>query len=1092
LISRAEAAPKVGVVVETVTENYAGHRAGLKAGDVILAWRREASPPANPTEARGAIGSWFDFEDARTEQAPRGPFWLRGVRAGAPFAAKIPPGPWETRVRPARMPRAVGSLYEEGDRRIAKNEIEPGVAAWRQAAAEAGRNQRWELASWLASRIGDVRRSEKKWGEAATAYEASAALAERHGLPLVAAWAWDMKGKALQKQNALVEATESLERALALRETHAPGTLRVAVSLNNLGNFWSDRGDPRRAEGLFTRSLEVITRWAPESHYAFFVLRNLAVILGDRGDLGRKEAYYRQALALSRKLDMGELQDAKLLNGLGELARTRGDVILATELLTDAHTILERLEPESILMGATLNNLGLVALEQGDLALAEKSLKRSLHVYEKVSPDSRLSAGCLLSLGSVARDRGDLEAAESYYRRSLLIEEKLAPGGLGVAGCLAHLGDVAKGREQLSVAEDYYKGALALYARHAPGGVLLASTLADLGDLARSRHDYAEAERVLTEALSIQERLSPGSLQEAWTLMTMAALDAERHDTAAAEARLVPALATVQRLAPGSAFEARCLSALSEIRRAGGRLREALDLLGQAVAALEAQRGRLGGSEEARAMFAGQHADLYRSYVEALVESNRGAEAFHVLERSRARSFLAQLAERDIVFDREIPADLERERRAADAAYDRTQAQLVRADPKDQARIETLLSQLRGLRVKQDDVAQRLREASPRLAALKYPEPLDVTAAQRALEVGTVLLSYSVGPKKTLLFVVSASPAARVAVYTVAVDRDRLRSDVQTLRGLIAGPGPAGAAFYAQARQLFARLIAPARKEISASRRVVICPDDQLHALPFGALFDRKRGFFVQWKPIHLVASATVYAELLRSRQATLAAGHPFQGFGNPTYADPDMATRFHLTPLPGTGREVRELATLFGEKAVVYTGAEATEGRVKSLDREAHYLHFACHGFVDDRFPLNSGLALTMSEKPAEGGDNGLLQAWEIIEQVRIRADLVALSACETGLGKELAGEGILGLTRAFQFAGAQSVLASLWSVPDKATTRLMTRLYRYLQQGYSKDTALRAAQIDLIEGRLAGDQATAFKQPLAWAAFQLVGDWR
>ena len=132
--------------------------------------------------------------------------------------------------------------------------------------------------------------------------------------------------------------------------------------------------------------------------------------------------------------------------------------------------------------------------------------------------------------------------------------------------------------------------------------------------------------------------------------------------------------------------------------------------------------------------------------------------------------------------------------------------------------------------------------------------------------------------------------------------------------------------------------------------------------------------------------------------------------------------------------------------------------------------------------------MALTIPESWREGEENGLLQAWEIFEEIRINADLVTLSACDTALGKEFAGEGILGLSRAFQYAGARSVLASLWGVGDQHTAELMKRFYRYLKAGRSKDEALRGAQLDLL--RSAADPTAA--HPFYWAAFQVIGDWR
>ncbi|HEX6738721.1 MAG TPA: CHAT domain-containing protein, partial [Vicinamibacteria bacterium] len=148
-------------------------------------------------------------------------------------------------------------------------------------------------------------------------------------------------------------------------------------------------------------------------------------------------------------------------------------------------------------------------------------------------------------------------------------------------------------------------------------------------------------------------------------------------------------------------------------------------------------------------------------------------------------------------------------------------------------------------------------------------------------------------------------------------------------------------------------------------------------------------------------------------------------------------------------------------------------------------YIHFACHATLDERSPLNSAVALTIPERPGEGADNGLLQAWEIFDHVRLDADLVTLSACNTALGTELGGEGLLGLQRAFHYAGARAVLASLWSISDRSTAVLMKRFYAHLKAGRSLDEALRAAQRDLIRD-------PALSHPFRWAAFQLSGDWR
>ena len=148
--------------------------------------------------------------------------------------------------------------------------------------------------------------------------------------------------------------------------------------------------------------------------------------------------------------------------------------------------------------------------------------------------------------------------------------------------------------------------------------------------------------------------------------------------------------------------------------------------------------------------------------------------------------------------------------------------------------------------------------------------------------------------------------------------------------------------------------------------------------------------------------------------------------------------------------------------------------------------LHFACHGVADERFPLESALALSIPDA-LEEGENGLLQAWEIFEQLRLDSELVTLSACNTALGKEFAGEGMIGLTRAFQFAGARSVMASLWAVSDRSTADLMGDFYTRVRRGEALDEALRGAQVAMLQRqRETGGRAN----PFHWAAFQLHGD--
>jgi CHAT domain-containing protein len=304
-------------------------------------------------------------------------------------------------------------------------------------------------------------------------------------------------------------------------------------------------------------------------------------------------------------------------------------------------------------------------------------------------------------------------------------------------------------------------------------------------------------------------------------------------------------------------------------------------------------------------------------------------------------------------------------------------------------------------------------------------------------------------------------------------------------------------ALLVQGQKLYELLIAPAAPWIEGADRLLISPDGPLHTLPFAALVrpGEERQFLVDWKPIHTVLSATLYAELRRGRPDLPAGSGALVAFADPlvrssegvkaTPDDPPLRRyRAGLPPLPGAREEVRSLAALYGKDALIYTGAAATEKRLEHLPVHPRYLHLACHALLDRRFPLDSALALA-TPAGEDPGDNGMLQAWEILERLRLDVDLVTLSACGTGLGREAAGEGLIGLTRAFQYAGARSVLASLWAVSDRSTAALMKGFYTRLRAGVPKDVALAEAQRELLHGH-------ELSHPYSWAAFELNGDWR
>ena len=914
-------------------------------------------------------------------------------------------------------------------------------------------------------------------------------------------------------------AEDYYRRALTIYEKVAPESPSVAIALSSLGMLAGTREDLPAAEQAYRRALTIWEKLAPRSPQVAFATEALGRIARQRGDLVRAEENYLRALSIGEQIRSGSVDVVGSLYGLADVATARGDLASAEEYLHRVVAVREAAAPASLEVAEGLEALAGVAIARGELASAEDNYERALAIRERLAPGSLKVAESFNNLGIMAAGRHDLAGADERVQRALVIEERIAPGSFRAAGSLALLGSFAMQRGDLQAAEGYGREALSIYEAAAPGSSYVALSLVGLGALAYLGGHHHMAEDLMRQALEVQQKRAPESLDVASVLSMLGGLASRRDDWVASESYLRQALAIVQALAPGSSTHSNVLHGLGLAYRRGDKLELAAEYLCRAVDALEQQSAKLGGSDEVKAAFGAKHSDYYRLCLEAKLAIGQPGAALQILERSRARTLLAMLAERDLLFHLDVPADIMRERQLADTDYDRVQAAIAQLNPqRDAAKLKEHLGRLRELRQKQEEIVSKIRRLSPHFASLRYPQPLDLTGVRDTLDVGTVLLSYSVGEQRTILFVIEALKTtppelSGLSVLVLPIGEKDLRERVEAFRNLIGRSGSHdNKSQTALASGLYDVLIRPAEPMITSSQRVLISPDGPLHLLPFAALIRNEPSawhYFVEWKPIHTVVSATVYAEIRSARRTpdTKPRSLVLEAFGDPLYPrlvgqgaaiveNPEvrsLAKRgLALDPLPAARQEVEGIAAMFGDRAVSYLGADATEERVKAIGRDVRYIHFACHGLLDEGVPLNSALALTIPEKPGANQDNGLLQAWEIFEQLRINADLVTLSACETGLGTEMGGEGLIGLTRAFQYAGARSVLASLWSVADESTAELMNRFYGYLKAGKTKDEALRAAQMDLIRGSAGNRRSLDLSQPFHWAAFELTGDFQ
>ena len=916
-------------------------------------------------------------------------------------------------------------------------------------------------------------------------------------------------------------ASDYFRRALAIREKQAPGSLELAGNLNNLGLLAGNRGDLESSSDYHKRALAIWEKQAPGSLFLAHSLNNLGSVAHYRGDLESASDYYKRTLAIQEKQAPGSLHMATILSNLGSVARDRGELESASDYYERALAIVEKQAPGSLSLATNLKNLGVVARNRGDLESASDYNKRALAIEENQAPGSLSLGISLTNLGNVAADRGDLESASDYHKRGLAITEKQAPGSLSLAVGFHNLGTVAHYRGDLESASDYYKRALAIMEKQAPGSLSLANSLNGLGVLARRRGDLESASDYYKRALAGMEKQAPGSLSLAAGLHNLGNVAVDRGDLESASDYYKRALAIQEKQAPGSEAEAESHYQLARTLPKSNRVNQALTHFEQAITNLESQLGRLGGSDQDKTRFQGQKASYYRSYIDFLISQKEPEQAFAILERARARVLHQMISERDLVLSGpEIPSELEKKRKRAAFRYEKTQQALAEAYS-DEARAEALRAELRNRRRDHDAVIEDIRKASPGLANLHAPKPLDLAGIQKELDVGTVLLSYSVHEEQIVLFVVVKSQA--LEVHNIDKGEAWLREKVGDLTSFIKNKDLKSAAdfFDESSRELYQLLIEPAAKAVAKADRLLIIPDGPLSVLPFGALISGEKNgrnrYLIQDKPILTAVSATIFFE---QKALPTNGTDRLTAFGDPVYPREESEGGFSkwlgemkakvdfrsrgiietrgrsLAPLPGTREEVNTIARLYGNKAETLLGEEATEERAKQLSDDPGIVHFACHGLIDKRSPLDSSLALTTNTNFQEGEDNGFLQAWEIFESVRLNTDLLVLSACDTGLGKEEGTEGLVGLTRAFQFAGARTIAASYWKIADDTTALFMKRFYTHLKSGMRKDEAMRKAQIEFIEGTVSLKKSGWFSKkgpdisrPYYWAAFQLHG---
>jgi len=823
-------------------------------------------------------------------------------------------------------------------------------------------------------------------------------------------------------------------------------------------------------------SLPAALRCYQEAHALYHDLGNRsgeATILNNLGGvydlLGQPDAaldHYEQALELRRAL-ADRQGEAQTLNNIAVIHRVLGEWQEALRVFGQAREILAPLG-DRLQEAALLNNVGLTYESLGEPQRALPFLKDALQLRQQTG-DRRGEILTLNNLGGVWRKLGDLNKAFDSHRRALELATVLQDRRLE-AGSRLYLGEAQLDRGDAVTALREIEPAL------------------DYFQTVGNRSYEAQALDLRGRAIR-----SAGRPQEAMPVL-QAAL-------------------TLHRALRDRAGEAEALQALAAAERSLGLANEARAHAEEAVARVEELRTGF-VSPDLRAAFLATQRRAYSLQIDLLMDWNAAdpnghhdRAALEISEQARARSLLDALYSGNAIRPGStVPAELLERRRSLRYRLNMKADQQLRKSGAGEERTEAQEREIEALLTELDSVEAEIRRLDPLYAAVSKPHSLGVEDIARMLDPGTLLLEYSLGEERSYLWEIGTGSFRSFLLPPQRKIEALARQLYGELSTLAAGAGRGSGAAQALGRILLGKVWSDA----VAHHRLVVVSDAALHLVPFGALPAPDSGapLLEKFEIAYLPSTTTLAIQRQRLEHRSPASKWAAV-FADPVFASndprltgssitrrtaaakpsvrgtPDEAPFVALERLPATRREAAAI-TAQAPAGQVWTARDLAANRKAVLSgglRDYRVVHFATHAVADTHNPELSGLVLSLVDA-AGRPQQGFLGLSDIYE-LDLNADLVVLSGCRTAFGKEVRGEGLVGLTRGFLYAGVPRVVASLWRVQDRATEVLMTHFYRALwHDRLPSAAALRKAQLLLRRD-------PKYRSPYSWAGFVLQGDW-
>ena len=899
----------------------------------------------------------------------------------------------------------------------------------------------------------------------------------------VEANALDILGRVHNELGDKKKALECFNEALPLHKSigNRAGEL---TSLTNISQAYQYMGDFQKALA-FAEQAGALAKELGDHLQEGSTFNNICVIQEDLGDFKRALDYCNRALAIRQKFSHA-IGEAVTLSNLGGVQASLGDFQSSLDFYHRAQAAYRALENRTG-QGIAFNNIGWVYATLGAYDKALDFYNKGLEIFIAAGDQYR-AANILTNLAATYAKLGDYQKALELDLKALPMHRAVNNND-GVAKTLRHTANAYARLNERPKALDYYKQAIQLL-RGNPRQ--LTAALRDQGNLYIDLGEQQNATASFNEALEISRTIG-------------------------------------DRLG-----EADALQGIAEVERDRGNLTEAKRLTETALASVESLRVNL-KSQQLRATFFASVRKYHELYIDVLMRLHQqhpndgfDAAALQACENARARSLLELLMEANAEIRQGVDASLvDREQKVRQAISFKAEQQMRLLSTKHTEQdAKDVSDSLNALANEYDDIQAKIRQTSPRYAALTQPAPLSVKEIQsQLLDENTVLLEYSLGEDGSYLWAVSPTlfrsfalpkrteieDAAR-RVYDLVTASDRSVPN-ETIEQRTKRLSQADENYPNAIAALSRLLLGPAAAELK-NKRLLIVGEGVLQYVPFSALEDpneRATPLMVKHEIVTL-PSASVLGVLRRETKERVPAPKAIAVFADPVFDSNDARltgkTQVAAHAEPDEARDIRRSAEesgLAGFQRLRFSREEANQimklaarnNSLEALDFAANranatssdlqnyrVVHFATHGIVNSRHAELSGIVLSLVDQNGKP-QNGFLRLYDIYN-MNLKADLVVLSACQTALGRDIKGEGLIGLTRAFMYGGATRVVASLWQTDDRATSVLMSRFYDgLLSRRMSPAAALRNAQVSMWQDK-------RWQNPRYWAAFTIQGEWK